>query len=86
MTMRELNAYRKAGRKQRTSVRMRGIREGLNKILFRLQTKEDAAEWCRLIELRYIQARSIQITCMEMHISERTYFRLLKKIKAYIEY
>ena len=41
-------------------------------------------EWEELITRRYIRSQSIGYVCEEMHISEATYFRTLRKIKAYI--
>ncbi len=85
MKLRELNEYRKAGIKLRRSPRMRKIRERFELITEQMEEEENPEEWMFLLNYRYIHQMSIVKVCMKMHISERTYFRILKKAKSYME-
>ena len=85
MTIRELNAYRKAGDNLRRSPKMKRIRSEYEAIRDELSGEERTGEYAALLELRYIRRLSIVRVCMEMHISERSYFRFLSKIRDLIE-
>lgn len=84
MLLRDLNEYRNAGYRKRQSTKMRRLRTEIDTILLRIRADDKPPEWEELITRRYIRSQSIGYVCEEMHISEATYFRTLRKIKAYI--
>ena len=86
MKISELNQYRRAGCRLRQSPRMQKIRSEIERAVEDMLADESIPKLMPSIVVgRYLQSCSIQQICMRLYISERTYFRNLKRIKAYFE-
>lgn len=86
MTIRDMNAYRKAGAYKRLSPRMKHIRQQIDSLIQQIHADRSIPERCgEIITRRYIQGYSIQEVCMETYISERTYFRELHRIRMLLD-
>ncbi|MBR0081560.1 MAG: hypothetical protein IJP98_02335 [Clostridia bacterium] len=86
ITIRMMNEYRNAGAAKRRSPRMQQIRERIDGMIKEILADRNIPDRrAHLLHKRFVLRMSVQQVCMSLYISERTYFREMRKIKAQIE-